>query len=77
MKSLDRHHFKGPMSTAENDASSIHLATFNLKDRVMFQGNDLCRDGRQSKCWSDRAETRSDPWGRGGSNNIEKSDLFA
>lgn len=53
VKSLDRHHLKGPMGTAGNDASSMHLTNFNLKDRVMFQGNDLCKDWRQSKYWSD------------------------
>lgn len=33
---LGRHPQEGPTGTAENDASSMHLATSNLKDEVMF-----------------------------------------
>lgn len=55
----------------------MHLANFNPKGRVMFQDNDLCKDWRQKKPWSDWVEARDDPWDRGGYNNIEKSDLFS
>lgn len=64
------------MGIAENDASSMHLAIFILKDKVIFQGNDLCQDWRQRKYRSDWAENRGDPWDRGECNDNKKSDLF-